>query len=165
VLTKRAADIGVATILLAIGIAQFMGGLTMDRLENRNIHPASFPGLVPIVLGAVMAAMALMVIAGQLRAPPDRETEASGGFSRDELVRLAAVGGLCLFYALVLVGNVHFWLASSLFIAAFTALFEPAGPVTPRRRLLRLGAIAVFAIVAGGAIALMFERAFLVRLP
>jgi putative tricarboxylic transport membrane protein len=163
VLTKRAADIGVATILLAIGIAQFMGGLTMDRLENRNIHPASFPGLVPIVLGAVMAGMALMVIAGQLRAPP--EGEAEGGFSRDELVRLAAVGGLCLFYALVLVGNVHFWLASSLFIAAFTALFEPAGPVTPRRRLLRLGAIAVFAIVAGGAIALMFERAFLVRLP
>jgi hypothetical protein len=48
VLTKRAADIGVATILLAIGIAQFTGGLTLDRLENRNIHPWSFPGLVPI---------------------------------------------------------------------------------------------------------------------
>jgi hypothetical protein len=163
VLTKRAADIGVATILLAIGIAQLVGGLTMDRLETRNIHPASFPGLVPIALGAVMAAMALMVIAGQLRAGADPEAE--GGFSRDELVKLAAVGGLCLFYALVLVGNLHFWLASSLFIAAFTALFEPAGPITPQRRLLRLAAIAVFAAVAGGAIAILFERAFLVRLP
>ena len=162
-LTKRAADIGVATILLAIGIAQLVGGLTMDRLETRNIHPASFPGLVPIALGAVMAAMALMVIAGQLRIPP--EADAEGGFSRDELVKLGAVGGLCLFYALVLVGNVHFWLASSLFIAAFTALFEPAGPITQRRRLLRLGAIAIFAVVAGGAIAIMFESAFLVRLP
>jgi hypothetical protein len=113
-----------------------------------------------------MAAMALMVIAGQLRARPEAsEAEATGGFSRDELLRLAAVGGFCLFYALVLVGNVHFWLASSLFIAAFTALFEPSGPITLRRRVLRLGAIAVFAIVAGGAIALLFERAFLVRLP
>ena len=165
-LTKRAADIGVATILLAIGLAQLIGGLTMDRLEHRNIHPASFPGLVPIILGAAMSAMALMVIVGQVRAPSrDATSEAAGAITRDELLRLAAVGALCLFYALVLVGNVHFWLASSLFIAAFTALFEPSGPMTAQRRLLRLGFIAVFAIVMGGAIALLFERAFLVRLP
>lgn len=167
-LTKRAADIAVATILLAIGIAQFTGGLTMDRLENRHIHPASFPGLVPMILGAVMAGMALLLLIGQIRAAADAQGKPvgeGGDFSRDELLRLAAVGALCLFYALVLVGNVHFWLASSLFIAVFTALFEPAGPMTQQKRLLRLGFIAVFAIVLGGAIAMLFEQAFLVRLP
>lgn len=172
VLTKRAADIGVATILLAIGIAQFVGGLTMDRLENRHIHPASFPGLVPMILGAVMAGMAAMLLIGQLRAGPaarpaaaPKASEDGGNFTRDELLRLTAVGALCLFYALVLVGNVHFWLASSLFIAAFTAIFEPAGPMTAQKRGLRLAFIAVFAIAMGGAISLLFERAFLVRLP
>lgn len=167
-LTKRAADIAVATILLAIGIAQFTGGLTMDRLENRHIHPASFPGLVPMILGAVMAVMAVLLLIGQWRAGAAAQGKAvseGGDFTRDELFRLAAVGALCLFYALVLVGNVHFWLASSLFIAVFTALFEPAGPMTQQKRLLRLGFIAVFAIAMGGAIAMLFEQAFLVRLP
>jgi len=164
VLTKRAADIGVAIILLAIGIALFTGGLTMDRLENRRIHPASFPGLVPMILGAVMAGMSLLLLIGQLRAGNARAT-GEGDFSRDELLKLAAVGGLCLFYAIVLVGNVHFWLASSLFIFAFTALFEPAGPLPARSRAIRLGLIALFAIAMGGAISVLFERAFLVRLP
>jgi putative tricarboxylic transport membrane protein len=164
VLSKRAADIGVATILLCIGIAQLVGGYTMDRLENRHIHPASFPGLVPMILGAVMAGMALILLIGQMRASgPQGQTDSGGDFTRDELLRLAGVGGVCLFYALVLVGNVHFWLASSLFIAAFTLLFEPAPP--GRNRWLRAVAIIVFAIVMGGAISMLFERAFLVRLP
>jgi putative tricarboxylic transport membrane protein len=164
VLTKRAADIAVAGILLAIGIAQLVGGYTMDRLENRNIHPASFPGLVPMMLGAVMAGMALLLLVGQMRTPAGRAQDGEGGdFTRDELLRLAGVGSICLFYALVLVGNVHFWLASSLFVAVFTLLFEPAAPGS--RRWLRLAAIIVFAVAMGGAISILFERAFLVRLP
>ena len=163
-LTKRAADIAVATILLAIGIAQLVGGYTMDRLENRHIHPASFPGLVPMILGAVMAGMALMLLVGQIRTPQGRPPGGEGGdFTREELLRLAGVGAVCLFYALVLVGNLHFWLASSLFIAVFTLLFEPAAP--GRNRWLRAAAIIVFAVVMGGAISMLFERAFLVRLP
>lgn len=162
-LTKRTADIAVATILLAIGIAMSAGGYTMDRLENRHIHPASFPGLVPMVLGAVMAVMSLALIAGQIRAPSG--TAASDDIGRDELLRLAAVGALCVFYALVLVGNVHFWLASSLFVGTFTLLFEPGEARTPRARAIRFGAIAVFAVAIGWAIATLFETGFLVRLP
>ena len=163
-LTKRTADIAVATILLAIGIAQLVGGYTMDRLENRHIHPASFPGLVPVILGAVMALMSLSLVVGHLRAP--RETGASADdFSREELLRLAAVGALCLFYALVLVGNVHFWLASSLFVGAFTMIFEPGQGATLRARLPRFAGIAVFAVAIGWAIATLFETGFLVRLP
>lgn len=162
-LSKRTADIAVATLLLAIGIAMCVGGYTMDRLENRHIHPASFPGLLPIILGAVMALMALMLIAGQLRAP--REAGTAGDFTRDELTRLAAVGALCLFYALVLVGNVHFWLASSLFVGTFTALFEPGEARGLRARAIRLLAIAAFAVGIGWAIATLFETGFLVRLP
>ena len=162
-LSKRTADVAVATILLAIGIAMCVGGYTMDRLENRNIHPASVPGLVPMILGAVMALMSLMLIAGQIRAP--RAAASAEDFSRDELARLAAVGALCLLYALVLVGNVHFWLASSLFVGTFTALFEPGEARTPRARAIRFAAIAVFAILIGWAIATLFETGFLVRLP
>ncbi|MGI1661540.1 tripartite tricarboxylate transporter TctB family protein [Palleronia sp. KMU-117] len=174
-LTKRAADIGVALILLTIGIALFTGGLTMDRLENRHIHPASFPGLVPMILGAVMSGMSVLLLIGLRRAPTGTTTGAAatgaaatgddGDFARDEIRRLAAVGGLCLFYALVLVGNVHFWLASSLFIGVFTSLFDAAPDLASRRKALRLAAIALFAVVMGGAISILFEKAFLVRLP
>jgi len=164
VLTKRTADIAVATVLLAIGIAQLVGGYTMDRLEHRNIHPSSFPGLVPIILGAAMAGMALMLIVGQMRAPRQAGSPAED-FGREELVRLAIVGALCLFYALVLVGNVHFWLASSLFVAVFTAIFEPGEGRSVRARALRFAGIAVFAIAIGWAISTLFETGFLVRLP
>ena len=164
-LTKRSADVAVATILLAIGIAQLVGGYTMDRLEHRNIHPASFPGLVPMVLGIVMAGMALLLLIGHLRAPRQADGPAPDDFGREELVRLAIVGVLCLFYALVLVGNVHFWLASSLFVAVFTALFEPGEGPSIRARALRFAGIAGFAIAIGWAIATLFETGFLVRLP
>ena len=50
-LKLRSVDLTVTVILLAIGIAQFVGGLTMDRLEMRRIHPARIPGLLPMILG------------------------------------------------------------------------------------------------------------------
>ena len=43
------ADRLTAIVLLVIGLALLVGGWTMDRLEVRQIHPASIPGLVPMI--------------------------------------------------------------------------------------------------------------------
>jgi len=68
-------------------------------------------------------------------------------------------------YALGLVGNVHFWLASALFVFTFIMVAEWQRLETRAARL-RMGAIAaIIAISVTGGISYMFETGFLVRLP
>jgi putative tricarboxylic transport membrane protein len=74
---------------------------------------------------------------------------------------IAAVLGTL--YAGVLVGRVPFWLASALFVFAFTAVFEwDKGPEGRMRRLVEAG---LLGLGTGVAVMLVFERVFLVRLP
>ena len=47
-MTMAMADRLTAGLLFLLGLALLVGGYTMDRLEIRQIHPASIPGLVPI---------------------------------------------------------------------------------------------------------------------
>ena len=68
-----------------------------------------------------------------------------------------------MLYAGVLVGRMPFWLASSVFVFAFIALFEwPSSAGRRARRLLEAAAIALGTVLA---VMLVFERIFLVRLP
>ncbi|CAN0603617.1 unnamed protein product, partial [Ectocarpus sp. 12 AP-2014] len=43
------ADRLTAVVLCLLGLAMTWGGFEMDRLEIRRIHPASIPGLVPMI--------------------------------------------------------------------------------------------------------------------
>jgi putative tricarboxylic transport membrane protein len=66
-------------------------------------------------------------------------------------------------YAGVLVGRVPFWLASALFVFAFTAAFEwNRGPERRARRILEA---ALIGLGTGLAVTLVFEKLFLLRLP
>ena len=47
----KTADRITALVLVGLGVAMFWGGFVMDRLEVRQIHPASIPGLMPMGLG------------------------------------------------------------------------------------------------------------------
>ena len=59
------ADRLTAVAFFALGAAMAWGGFVMDRLEIRHIHPASIPGLVPMVLGgALMICAVLLVVLG-----------------------------------------------------------------------------------------------------
>jgi putative tricarboxylic transport membrane protein len=83
----------------------------------------------------------------------------AGHDSRPLLV--AAVLGVV--YAGVMVGRLPFWLASALFVFAFTAAFEwgqgPAG------RLRRIAEAALIGLGTGLVVTLVFEKLFLLRLP
>ncbi|AQZ52472.1 tripartite tricarboxylate transporter TctB family protein [Martelella mediterranea] len=162
----RSVDIAVSTILLAVGIAQLIGGYTMDRLEVRHIPPASFPGLLPIVLGIAMTIVAGLQLIGLLRSRDgDDERRASGMVTREELVRLSGLIALCAIYAIVLVGRVHFWVASSLFVATFMLVFELSPGMPRRAMIITILRALVIAILFGGAVSYLFEDLFLVRLP
>jgi putative tricarboxylic transport membrane protein len=162
-LDKIRADLVTAPALFALGLAALVGGWRMDRLEIRRIHPASIPGLTPMLLGAALMLCAALLYAdarGRARAgavePPDGAGSASA---------LLAAGGLCLFYALVLVGWLPFGLATGLFVAAFAGLFGWAPEASAGRNLRWAGLCAGFGALVALGVSALFRDAFLVRLP
>lgn len=150
------ADLWFSVALMLFGAAAAFESWRMPRFENLGVDPMSAPGLTPGVLGLVLAGLGGLLFARSARVVGGGPRGADGGW-RGLLAALA----LCLVYALGLVGTAPFWLATALFVFAFTTIFA-AKRVGP----LRAAAFALpFALAVGVSIALLFERVFLVRLP
>jgi hypothetical protein len=164
---RNGADLVTALVFVALGLATFWASWTMPRLENRGIHPLTAPGLLPGALAVALTACGLLLAAKAWRGPDLRRglvgllALAAGR----EAVRVGAALALVLVYTLGLVGRLPFGVASALFVFGFIVTFElvlPSGPTALRRTLAWA---AVVAVVASTAVVLVFEHAFLVRLP
>ena len=181
-----------AVVLFALGVAMFWGGFDMDRLEARRIHPASIPGLVPMLLGGVLALCATVLGLTASREVRDAAagagttatagTEATAGTTAargqggdvatppppDDHVsvpRLLAAALWSSTYALVLLGRMPFTLATALYVTLFVLGFGwPAARGGAARA--RLAALALgIGVIGAWAIATLFSEGFLVRLP
>ena len=154
---------GVAWLVLAIAI--MAGAWSMDRLQHLSATIYTAPGLVPGVLGAALALMAVVLIARALRAG------ALGGERIDKIVmldhwRLMAALVLGLGFAIGLVGRgPPFWIAAAIYVALMVIVFQ----FPNRRREGTLVRGALFAVCFGAISALavqyLFQDLFLVRLP
>ena len=177
-LDSAKADRWTSIVLFVLGLAMLVGGLTMDRLEIRRIHPASIPGLVPIMLGfAMMLCSVFLFVSARtthaLANAPQRQAseqaddadDTSSDSSPPSLHHLFFAAAYSTFYALVLVGPLPFALASAIYIAVFYIHFTwtNAAPLRVRTRLIIYGI--GFGLTGGYAIASLFEHGFLVRLP
>ena len=160
------ADRWTSLVLFALGAAMLAGGYAMDRLEIRQIHPASIPGLVPMILGAAMMLCSSLLFwsarrrAGDAPADPQDAPNAIGS-NRN----LAFAAGYSLVYALGLVGWLAFWIATAIYITVFYIHFSWRPDAGSRRRLLHAGLGLAFGLAGALAIATLFEHGFLVRLP
>lgn len=149
---------------LVQGAAWALGGIvivhacwTMDRLERHGAALYSAPGLVPGLLGLVIFVFGVLLGARAIRAGALRN-----GTGNAPLLRgwggSVLVLAMCLGYALGLVGQVPFWLATFIFVTAFIAVFEyPA--------LRRMAVAPLYGAGTSFAITYLFETLFLVRLP
>lgn len=148
-----------------IGVAITIGSWNMDRLEKQGVPGFAAPGLVPGILGVLITLAALGIVVRSLnRGALGREGQATGRTPDWGRTALALV--LCLGFAGGLVGHgLPFWLAASTYLFLHIFLLQ-----LPERRAagqVGRGALvaAAVALVAGNAIALIFQYAFLVRLP
>lgn len=159
------ADLVTGAAWLAVAIAAIVGAWRMDRLEHLSATIYTAPGLVPGLLGAAIALMAVILMLRAVRAG------AVGASHRPTLQwvehwRLAAALVLAFGFAVGLVAHgMPFWLASAIFVAAFVFVFQ----FDDRRRAgtLARGALlaAAHGIISGLAIHYLFQDLFLVRLP
>jgi putative tricarboxylic transport membrane protein len=163
------ADLITGVVLLAFGLAALAESWGMPRLEERNINPWTAPGIVPGMLGIIIAVLgaALAVrsfAAGALhaRAAPPTADRAE---ARASFWRLAICAVLCFVYAVLMVGYIAFLPATGIFVFVFIAAFEWNPADTSAVRLRKLAAAAVIAAASAGVISYSFEKLFLVRLP
>ena len=158
------ADRVAAAVFFALGLAMAWGGFEMDRLEIRRIHPASIPGLVPMILGLCMMICAAFLGLGSLAETND-DLPAPETMDRGNWADFAFVAVWSCLFAVFLVGSMPFAAASAIYITVFSVWFlwpqqrESAG----RAKLLVLTLLYAGLMAAG--ISALFEYGFLVRLP
>ena len=160
------ADLLTAIVFIVLAAAMLYGSWTMDRLEVRRIHPFTAPGVVPGLLSAALLLCGIVLAIRSLRLPaPGGWTSLAAAVTSGAAGRVGMVLVLTLTYTLGLVGLVPFWLATGLFVFAFILVFE-LWLAEPRRRLAQSLPWALgLAIATAAIVTLVFERAFLVRLP
>lgn len=151
-----------AIVFFALGLALLVGGWTMDRLEIRQIHPASIPGLVPIILGILLALCAVLLFCSTFA---DAENEEPELIHLGSLTRLVLTAVLCIGYALGLVGWLSYFWATAVFTFAFSLVFSYPVNGDPRAKIIAVaGALALGLVVSFGS-SVLFRELFLVRLP
>ncbi|MBR0671059.1 tripartite tricarboxylate transporter TctB family protein [Neoroseomonas soli] len=156
------ADLVTAAVLLAFGLGIVAHSFQMPRFVEQSGTGLTAPGIVPGFHGTMIALLAILL---GLRAARRGGWAARGPVAQGsgDGRRLALATGLGVLYAGVIVGRVPFWLASALFVFAFTAAFE--WDQGPERRIRRLAEAALIGLGTGIAVMLVFEDLFLLRLP
>ena len=158
-LDSARADQVTALVFFVLGVAMAIGGYTMDRLEIRQIHPASIPGLVPMILGGLLALCAVALYFGA------RKREDGPDAGDVSLHNLGFAALYTVVYALGLVGRMPFELATGIFITVFVLHFTRERLAEGRHPALWIGGALLYAVICSAAVAALFRYAFLVRLP
>ena len=173
---------GIAVMLFGAGLAFYLGkpliqpqapqipSLPLGEWSSSGAVASALRVNVLFPLGLALALRAVqrgaLVADATLAAQPPPQGGA-GRTSLKELGHMAAVFGITLFYALVLIGTgLPFWLATFAFITVFVGLLD-------RERQARLGRsntaqwvrAAVYGAAWSAIVTLSFQHIFLVRLP
>lgn len=162
------ADLVTGLVLLALGLATAVESYRMPRLEERAIDPWTAPGIVPGMLGVIIAVLGIVLALRSVAAGAftlNFDTGDDPAEVRAARFRFWLCLGLCLIYAIGLVGRVPFWLATALFVFAFIAAFEWKGSDDRRARAIKLAIAAAIAAATAIVVPFLFETLFLVRLP
>lgn len=161
------ADFVSALVWTAFGGVVFTLAWRMDRLDNLNINPYEIPGLVPMLLGAAIFLLGLVLAARAIRQGALGPAAAVPAAPASGRGYMAAVVAAMLAYSVVLVGHgVPFWLATLLFVSTFIFFFDRGrqaalGRGTGRQVLLALA----YGAATSAVVTLVFQEIFYVRLP
>ncbi len=180
-------DFVIGLILLGFGMFVVSESSGMPRYANIGANPVTAPGLVPGILGGILAFLGLVMALraliamradGRPATPPDQievfGVEAKADEPPPSYVpeppatsrkRFLTMLTMSLVFAAVAVSRLPFWLATFLFVAITITLLELPRFSSARDAAVRIG----FALVIAGGVAwsvpYVFENVFLVRLP
>lgn len=164
--TAAAADRLWGALWVLLGVAIAVGAWNIDRLESQSVQWFAAPGLLPGVLGVIIAANGVLIgwrgwRNAHTATASGGEPEAAGNWGR-----IAITLALCLGFAAGLVGHgLYFGVAIAIYLVLHISWLQwrERGAAGQRvRGLLVAGAIATGAALI---VPYIFEGIFLVRLP
>jgi hypothetical protein len=144
---------------MVFGLLIVAESLRMDRFTSMGAELYTMPGFVPGMIGGVLVLLGLVLMLRGWR----RSAAGADAATPQALMnrRVAVTLGLSVLYAGGLIGRAPFWLATALFVAAFTWHFAPAEQARPKRLL----AAALAGVLTAAVVTVVFQYIFLVRLP
>lgn len=163
---QRRADLLLAVFLTLLGLAVSYFSYIMPDLAQRRIHPATAPGIVPLILGIVLTLLgALLTLRAARMLGQGSWADFFAIFRSHTSLRVIAALAMILVFTLVLIGRMPFWASSGIFMFVFVLMMEGylARPRPPMGPVLMWAAIT--AIGGSAAIYFLFAELFLVRLP
>ena len=163
------ADFYTSIVLVAFGIAAFVMSRQMPEVYDRGGQgPFSAPGLVPSILGIVIAALGLVLFIrslvrtrGHVGLPGASFKNAVGDIGT---FRIIATIVICLCYVFLL-GKILFPLLTGVFVFAFIVFFEYDRATPFRQQIKKLLIAALVALLTSAVVSSVFRYLFLVRLP
>jgi hypothetical protein len=163
------ADFITSFILIAFGSSVLITSLRMPRLEEQQVNPFSVPGLVPGLVGVIIAFLGLVLLVRSIRRKGyllGVSGESARGFLAAEATRRFALTILLsVIYALGMLGRMPYPLATVLYVFAFIVVFEYRRGQSLASQWKRVALAAFIAVVTAGAVTGVFRYAFYVTLP
>jgi len=172
------ADFITSILLMVVSVYIIIESLNMPRFEHRNINPYTIPGLVPAVLGVIIAVLSValfirsIMYRGYILSSKTTADAAETGskkkwafFRKPETIRVLLTVGFCLLYAIILVGWVWYPIATFVYTFGFIAFFEyeRGKPVSKQIKMFVIAAIE--ALLTAALVSVVFRYLFLIRLP
>jgi hypothetical protein len=141
----------------------------MERLSHLNIEPFTAPGVVPGLVGVLLlVTSAAMLIRSLRRGGLAGIGMLPSSFSVGDasVRRVLLTLGLTLGFALILLGNMPFGLAASIFVFAFLLIMDRnILPSVSEVRAVPIVWAVGLSLLAGFGVSTLFSEVFLVRLP
>ena len=162
------ADFATSIFLLIFGLSIFYFALKMPRFAERHINPYSVPGLVPGLLGVVIAFLGLvLLIRSILRKGYKLELNGKtlkAFFTDQTTIRIGYTILISVGYW-VLLGKLPFAVITALYVFAFVVIFEYKIEQTISVQWKTLLIAMIMAVVTSVVTTYTFQYLFLVNLP
>jgi len=148
---------------VAFGLVILVEALRMDRFTSMGATVYTMPGFVPGMIGVVIMALGLILALRSWRRLKTLSSPAEFGDLAQPVIngRIGFTILLTLVYAGGLIGRIPFWLATAVFVGAFTWLFAPPEQSVQRR----LTHCVLAGVLTSAVVSVVFQEIFLVRLP
>ncbi len=163
------ADFLMSIVLMIFGISVLINASGMPNFADQNVSPYSAPGVVPTLLGAIFLLLGMIMLIRSILRKGYRlgitRNNIAAWFKDQTTHRFLITLGLSVVYALILLGRMHFLLATGLYMFSFVVLFEykrGVGLFAQKKTLLMA---LLLAVLTSGSIYWVFRYLFLVNFP
>lgn len=163
------ADFFMSILLTIFGTFVIIASSRMPDVSSQHASPYSAPGVVPGVLGAIFVLLGIVMLVRSIIRKGYRikitSVEISGWIKDVSTQRFLITLGLSVAYAMILLGRMHYLIATGIYMFAFVVMFEYKRGVKLLNQKKTIFMALLLSVITSGSIYWVFRYLFLVNMP